>query len=231
MSAEFPQPDTVDVAANQKGKGASLLSYWKEEIRLGLRYRLMYGQSKAWERYKNMYRGFWPRGVVPVNLMYSLARTLIPQIYFRNPQIHIKAKKPGFGPHAAVLERIDNHMVNACGMKNEIKSMVLDTFMCGRGPGIIGYDSEWGFNPSFAADEYMDFSLSGYDKKGDRIEYTDNVTPGMPWFLRANPLDFIVPWGTHKWEEARWFALRKMRRVTDIMEDPKYKNTSELKGR
>jgi hypothetical protein len=43
-------------------------------------------------------------------------------------------------------------------------------------------------------------------------------------------MDFIVPWGTGRWEDARWFGFRKMRPLRDVKEDPKYNNKADLKA-
>ncbi len=210
-------------------KGSKILEQWKGDIRAGIKYRNVFGRAKEWARYKNMYRGYWDSETVPVNLVYALGRSLIPQTYFRNPRISVVPRLPGYSPHAAVLERVDNYMIGELGIKNQLKSMILDCYLCGRGPGIIGYDTEFGFNPKFMSTDYaQDTSLTSFNKEGELIEYTDEVKPGMPWFLRCNPMDFIVPWGTARWEDAQWFAFRKMRMLSDIKDDPKYKNKSNL---
>lgn len=211
-------------------KPSKSLKEMQENVREGIRYRTLYGQSKSWKIYKNMYRGIWAKGVVPVNIMFSIERAMIPQVYFRNPRVSVMPTMPGFGMHAMLLERLDNYLIKETGIKQELKSSVMDCFFSGRGPGIIGYDSEYGFNPSFAADEFQDSSLSSFNKKGERIEYNYNVKPGMPWYLRANPEDFVVPWGTSTWRSAPWFAFRKMRILRDCKEDPKFKNTNNLVG-
>lgn len=206
------------------------LDYWKAEIRMGIRYRQVFGKSKDWQRYKMMYRSFWNKSVVPVPIIYALGRSLIPQVYFRNPRIAVHPRKPGYALHARVLEHVDNYLIKETSLKGELKSSILDCYLCGRGPIILGYDSEYGYNPSFLASEYTDLTLTQYSKKGDHIEYSDNVKPGFPWAMRCNPLDFVVPWGTARWEDARWFAIRKMRCLRDIKEDPKYKGVKDLKG-
>lgn len=206
------------------------LDYWKAEIRMGVRYRQTYGRSNDWRRYKLAYRSFWSKGVVPVPLIYALGRSLIPQVYFRNPRIAVHSRKPGYGMHARVIERVDNYLIKETSLKDELKSSILDCYLCGRGPIIMGYDSEYGFNPSFLASEYTDLTLTQFSKKGEKIEYSDNVKPGFPWAMRCNPLDFVVPWGTARWQDARWFAIRKMRMARDIKEDPKYKGVGDLKG-
>ncbi len=218
-------------AAKSAKSMRSQRQWWKDEIKAGVRYRTIYGKAKKWNSYKNMYRGFWQDGIVPVNMIYAVGRSVVPQVYFRNPKVAISAKRPGFTAHATVLERLDQYIIKEMGYKNQLKSGVLDCFLMGRGPGILGYDSEYGFNPSFtvgSAEE--DSSLTSFGKKGEKIEYTDEVKPGMPWYLRCSPEDFIVPWGTRRFEEARWFAIRKMRPLRDVKEDPKYTKTSTLKG-
>lgn len=225
-----PSPNSGAGNNNEPPKDEkSLLRYWKEEIRAGVRYRTLYGKAKDWQVYKNMYRGFWGKGVVPVNIIYAIGRSLVPQIYFRNPKVSIEAKMPGFTAHAMVLERIDNYLIKETQLKYQMKSNALDAYLCGVGPMVLGYDSEYGFNPSFTTDSaYKDSGLTSFSKDGERIEYTDSIRPGMPWALRCNPEDFIVPWGTNKWQESRWFAFRKMRTKEDIIEDPKYKNTTGM---
>ncbi|TFG06592.1 hypothetical protein EU522_01470 [Candidatus Thorarchaeota archaeon] len=211
-------------------KGSTKLEDWKTRIRAGIRYRTIYGKSKEWTEYKNMYRGFWGKDVVPVNIVYAIGRAMIPQVYFKNPRISVYPMKPGYGMHARIWERIDNYLIKELWLKGELKTSILDCYLCGRGPGVLGYDSEYGFNPSFMSDEFSDESLTSFNRKGEKIEYQNNVKPGMPWFLRCNPTDFVVPWGTVRWEDAQWFAYRKMRQLKDIKEDPKYKNTSNLKA-
>jgi hypothetical protein len=216
---------------NNKGENKfNSLEYWKAEIRAGIRYRTLYGRTNDWERYKTMYRGLWNKGVIPVNIIYALGRSLIPQVYFRSPRISVNPRKPGYAMHARVLERIDNYLINETGLKDQLKSNVLDCYLFGRGPGVIGYDSEYGFNPKFLSDEYSDLTLTKFGKRGELIEYSDNVKPGYPWYMRCSPSDFIVPWGTSRWEEARWYAIRKMRMLRDIKEDPKYTNKTDLKA-
>ena len=206
------------------------LDYWKAEIRMGIRYRQVFGRSLDWKRYKSEYRSFWNKSIVPVPIVYALGRSLVPQVYFRNPKVAVHTRKPGYSMHARVLERVDNYLIKETWIKPELKSNILDCYLCGRGPIIIGYDSEYGYNPSFLSSEYTDLTLTQYSKKGDKIEYSDNVKPGFPWAMRCNPQDFVVPWGTGRWEDARWFAIRKMRMARDIKEDPKYRGIGDLKG-
>jgi len=220
------------LAETETTKNPTNVKEWQEAIRLALRYRRIYGRSQDWKRYKQYYRGFFGQNQVPVNIIFATLRSMIPQVYFRNPKVYITPDRPGFFPHSRILERLDNWLIRELNIKNTMKTEALDAGLCGRGMGILGYDSEFGFNPSFSSPEILgDVTTTSFSSdSGERIEYNYNVKPGMPWYLRCNPVDFVVPWGTNRWEEAPWFAFRKMRTLRDIKEDPKYENTKELKA-
>ena len=203
---------------------------WQSLIRQGMKFQESYGDSKNWERYKKYYRQQFKSNVVPVNIVFAMLRSLVPQVYFRNPKIVVTPTRPGLLPelNARVIQRVDNWIIREIGIKNQYKKMIQDAFLCGTASGILGYDSEFGFDTAQA--ENSSLTLSSYSDSGDKIEYNSNVSPGMPWFLRARPEDVIYPWGCTGADSARWFALRIMRPLEDVKKDSKYSNTKNLKG-
>lgn len=211
------------------GVARGLLKYWQEEIKAGVKYRTQFGKSRDWVEYKKMYRAHWNKEAIPVNIIYAIGKSLMPQLYFRNPRVSVASRLPGYSAQSMVLERADNYLIKATGLKGEMKANILDSYLCGVGPGVLGYDSEFGFNPSFTVDSaFADSGLTSFGDEGNKIEYSDNIIPGMPWYKRCAPEDFVVPWGTRCWSDSRWFAFRKMRALRDIKEDPKYRNTSSM---
>lgn len=208
------------------------LDWYKSAVLNGLRFQVKYAGSNSWPSYKAYYRHQWPQGVLPVNLVFSILRSIVPQVYFRNPAVAITPTKPGmeFELHARLVEDIDNWLLRELNVKYEIKKMITDTFLCGIGSGFIGYDSEFGYSPSKTLGGQGTVSLTQFNKQGDRIEYNAGVCPGMPWFLRARPEDTVYPWGCESAINAEWVAMRVFRPLADIKADPKYKNTDKLKG-
>ena len=206
------------------------VSQWQSLIRQGMKFQESYGDSKNWDRYKKYYRQQFKSNVIPVNLIFSMLRSLVPQVYFRNPKVVVTPTRPGLLPelNARVIQRVDNWIIREIGMKGQYKRMIQDAFLCGTASGILGYDSEFGFDTKQAGDQSL--TLSSFNDKGDKIEYNSNVAPGMPWFLRARPEDIIYPWGCTGPDNARWYAQRVMRPLEDIKQDSKYSNTKELKG-
>ena len=203
---------------------------WQSLIRQGLKFQEAYGDAKNWERYKKYYRQQFKSNVVPVNLVFATLRSLVPQVYFRNPRIVVTPTRPGLLPelNARVIQRVDNWIIREIGIKQQYKRMIQDAFLCGTASGILGYDSEFGFDTEAA--EGQSLTLSSFNDKGEKIEYNANVNPGMPWFLRARPEDVIYPWGCTGPDNARWYTQRVMRPLEDIKQDSKYSNTRDLKG-
>jgi hypothetical protein len=204
---------------------------WQDRILNGLRYQQKVGRSKEWATYKNYYRHEFKPGTLPVNIMYSILRSLTPQVVLRNPKITVTPRKGGAQAelNARIVQKLDNWLLYELMTKRELKKMVADCFFCGTASAFVGYDSQFGFDPSLASPDGS-YSLSQFDKKGDRIEINQGVNPGMPWFLRARPEDVVFPWGATDTASLDWVAMRVFRRVSDLKADKKYNNTSELTG-
>lgn len=207
------------------------LQTWKDKIQDGQRFQQRFAEADEWGRYKDYYRHkAFSAGTMPVNIMFSTLRTLVPQVYYRNPRISITARKPGLEAelNARLVERIDNWLLRELSTKREFKKLIADTFFCGISGGILGYDSQFGLDSNLMVGP--GFTMSQFDRQGNRIEYNSTVNPGMPWFLRARPEDIIYPWGATDFESLEWFALRVFRKVSDLRKDKKYSNTTNLRG-
>jgi hypothetical protein len=223
-------PDIVVSPENRRTKEFSPKE-WQERIRNGQRFQLQFANANKWHMYKRYYRHEFNGKVIPVNLYFSLLRSMVPQIYFKNPSVTVTPRRPGLQAelNARIVQELDNWLLQELMTKSEMKKMIADAFFTGTSAGFIGYDSEYGLDPT-KLDPTNQFSLTQFDRKGFRTEYNANVNPGMPWFLRARPEDVIWPWGTESAQNAEWVALRVFRPLEDVKADPKYSNTKDLTG-
>lgn len=204
---------------------------WADRINNGLRFQMKVGRSREWAQYKNYYRHEFKPGTLPVNIMYSVLRSLTPQIILRNPKITVTPRKSGplAELNARIVQKLDNWLLYELMTKREMKKMVADCFFCGTASGFVGYDSQFGFDSSLA-DPTGQYTTSQFNKKGDRIEVNTGVNPGMPWFLRARPEDVVFPWGATDTASLDWVAMRVFRRVSDLRQDKKYTVPKDLQG-
>jgi hypothetical protein len=205
------------------------VGWWQEEIKRGLLYQELYGRPQEWRRYRGYYRHQWTPGTaMPVNMVFSIIRSMIPQVYFHNPRVFVTAQKPGMELHARTVEATDNQLIREMGLKKQIKRIIQDAGIQGSGVIWRGYDSEYGWDPTKLDPTTGDSTLTFLDKRGYRIEYNAYVAPGMPWALRAELESTIFPWGTRDVKNAPWVAMRVLRPLDDVKSDPKYRNTGSL---
>ena len=75
---------------------------------------------------KAYYRHEFKPNTLPVNLVFSILRSIVPQVYFRNPAVSIAPMLPGleYELHARLVEDIDNWMLRELPIKYEIKKMI-----------------------------------------------------------------------------------------------------------
>jgi hypothetical protein len=214
---------------------------WRDLIEQGIRYKENFGNSKRWSTYRDYGRGKFPgftgatNGILPYNLVYSMKRAMVPNVYFRNPYINVTpTNKPGIDIQARVVEAVDNWLMGELGVKSTFKTMVQDAYYCTRGICKIGYDGLWSERVTpeeerLAADLGIPLSHMSKDKK-ERVEYNVNVKPGMPWAARIIPDVFIVPFGVRTLDDCPWVDHVVLRSLSDVKADRKYTNTKELEG-
>jgi len=210
-------------------------SDWQDWIELGLLFREKYGADKRWPEWRKMYQGDYGDGLVPVNLVWSNGKIMVPKCYFRNPRVKVIAKHHSAWYSSRAVEAVDNHLIREMGFKYQIKAMIEDVYTAGTTFGKIGYDSQYGYFPDM--EEVITESTQEVvkNKKIERTEYNVNVKPGMPWFLWTPAEDIVVPYGTLKSgspeiTDIPWIAQRIIRRLEDVKDDKKYKNTDDLQA-
>ena len=217
------------------------IEVWLERIQQGVRYKENFGNAKRWSTYRDYGRGKFPGylgsagGVLPYNLVHSMKRGMVPNVYFRNPYINVTpTAKPGIDIQARVVEAVDNWLMGELGVKSTFKTMVQDAYYTDRGICKIGYDGLWSETVTPADEklaEDLGIPLSHMSKdKRERVEYNVNVKPGMPWAARIIPDVFIVPFGVRTLDDCPWVDHVVLRSLEDVKADRKYKNTADLEG-
>jgi hypothetical protein len=212
------------------------LSFWKDQIQKAKQYQDHKGRLKKWERYRKWYRNEYPPDVVSVNRIFATGRALVPQLYFKAPTIVVRPRKPGFERMAKILESVDAWLIDHIGFKQQIKMLILDSYIVNIGVGKIGYhtiSTELPTPSDETTEALADFLGAPVRELSDELvrrrwSYHDYVKPDSPWFLRVRPQDILVPWGFVDEHETPWVAFRIVRPLEDVKHDPVYHNVSRL---
>ncbi len=207
---------------------------WFGEIQRGLDFRRDFGLEERWADLEAMFYNVQrntSQNAGP-NIIQSTGDALLASLNVPHPKIVIRPTWVGNVEKARVLEAVDNKLLTLMKMRREVSICGLHAFLWGRGILKIGYDSEWGWNPEFdkwgAQDLQLGTSLTQFDKKGRRIEFSSKVRPGTPWVKAVLPHDIVVPYGVKEISESPWIAHRVVRHVEDVRADRKYTKTKDL---
>src|SRR3990167_351677 len=202
------------------------VEHWIEQLRVAEKWRDNCTHRSRWDIWDKYYEGNFKRNILPKNLFFMMVRTIVPRIYLRNPSISIVPCKPGPANAvlAKILERIDNKLIRMMHVKETLQMMVQSTYMYGTSPGVLGFGAQFTPSPDFG------LTVPPLSKEGYNLEYRQGMIPNMPWFLDC-PLDsFVVPQGIRRMEEAAWNATWTKRPVEDVQQDPRLKNTNDIKS-
>lgn len=204
------------------------LGTWIDKIEQAEKYRdekLFYDRWAMWNK--------WLRGVTePDNMPYelliwSLYKTFVPRVYFRDPYVVVNPTRPNTYYQAKVLEKVDNILIRKMKVKETIKKMIGNAWWKGMGLGKHGYHSEFGF-PKLNEEEEPQKTEDFQDKKGNLIEYQQKVSPGYPWFLSCKPERIVIPIGFDDFDDLPWIGMWYIRHIDDVKNDNRYSNTSDL---
>lgn len=203
------------------------VNWWRTQINAGIAFRKKFASQQDWDRWRKMYRGQWDPGVLPSNLFFKMARTIVPRVYFRNPSVSVTPRKPGMlqWAFAQLVERVDNKMIRQMRLKQSMKEITQDAFFFGTGIGKLGFGSTVPTNNDLFATVGP-----GTDKSGRLVEYKSTVHENMPWFGRTPTGSFIVPAGNVRLSDARWAAEWFRLPVDDVKSDTRFKHTADLGG-
>jgi hypothetical protein len=209
-------------------KGKPDPTWWLAQVRTAIEHRNKLVHATQWKEWRDYYRGNFAAQILPNNVFFKMIRTMVPRIYFRNPQVSITPRKGqqgelNFAVLAMLLERLDNTLIDQMKMKQTMKRAVQDGIMFGTGVLKLGYGAE--FTPTPEAVERTEAPEDDHNMK---IEYNDLVRPDMPWCLRCPTGQFIVQPGVADIHSARWVGMMVRRHIDDVREDPRFKHVANL---
>jgi hypothetical protein len=207
------------------------VSGWEEELSRALEYRKSYGLENSWKDNEALFYSVHPSlANAGPNLIVSTGDALLSALVESDPAMLVSPATSGDVLGARMLEALDNDLLEDLGLSEEMEIAALHCFLYGKGIFKIGYDSEWGWDESFGLGRKkpLGLSLTQFDSKGQRIEFREDIRPGMPWVRAVLPHDILVPWGVRSCEDAPWIAHRVVRHVEDVKADVKYSGTRDL---
>lgn len=203
-------------------------SDWLAEIEHGIAYRREYGIEDFWpdleDLFFNVHASQMHQGP---NILMTTGDALMSSLNVPDAYLSVTPRRLDTVNKAPLIENVLNTILDDIDIEEEMDYASLNAYLFGAGFLKIGYDSEWGYNPT-KGPEGFGLTFTQFDKQGRRIEFND-YRPGMPWVRSVSPHDIVLPWGTRDMKDAAWVAHRVVRHIDDLKADPKYINRTDLK--
>ena len=218
---------------------------WEENLRGGLQYMRDFASPMNWGIYRNYYRGEFRHGFkgqrkYSLALIFAILRSMLPRIYFTNPQVTLTNEVPNYYLQSKIVQKIDNKLIRSTKLKRTIKELILDAGMCGTVPLLTGFDTAYGYDPRFkesVTDENTgeEVQIGGTllqfnEKTGDKLEYNETIKPGKPWADKIRPEFFVVPYGYDRLHKVPWEMRMYVRHIDDVKADPRLVNNKDIKA-
>lgn len=205
---------------------------WLNDILQGLEYRSRFGLEETWGMMESIYYNVHPTMANDgANIFLSQGDSMLSSITVPDPVISIEPRTESAVDKAPIVESVDNFLIEETGLSEEVQHAALCAYLFGVGFLKYGYDSAWGYEPSYGIGAPFDTSMTLTQMSRDTkrlIEFNEKVRPGMPWVQAVLPHDIVVPWGTYSIESAPWIAHRVVRHIEDLRSDVKYTGTRDL---
>ncbi len=163
--------------------------------------------------------------VLTVNLIATMMRRLIAQIYFRNPHVVVRSLDRVGEAKAPIITRLWNAKIARSDIKAQERMTIQDALSVGWGVMKIGYETEFAVDPAAKFVSENESQLTEQDTPAEQ----NIISPGSPYWLRVHPADVALQPGKRDVISADWAVERYYRDLKSLKKDSRFKNTSNLK--
>lgn len=186
---------------------------------------------------------------VVVNVLYSNTQTIVPRLYFSNPEVIVNPltdRLIDLGPdgaprtvdvvrNARVMKAVLQQKLKVIGFKQQQRRKIKNAYLH-MGWSKIGWGTQYGMPPSpreaRQKAKWKDDS-AGSKPPLQRTPVTGpsvDVHPDQPWILSVHPRDVWIPPNCRSYDQMDYVVHRVFRTVEDVKSDPRYENTDDLEG-
>lgn len=208
-----------------------LASEWTSKIRE--REHEVNKRAEEWYRYLRHYRMDLgenespPGDSVWVNYHFSLSRTILPSVYYRNPEVLVSPRRDTPIEYAWMLEKLHNWQLEEIDFETEARKVVFDTLFCGLGVLKMGFAPALQFSESKGeVDELAAFAeesaFSEMSSEKESTEVDQRVRDDMPFAIRVAPRYFLIDPLAADPKEARWVVHKILRPVDEVKKNKRY---------
>ena len=166
-------------------------------------------KKESWTKITEWYYNQFPEGLMRVNLIFSHGRSVVPQLYFKNPVASINIPRPDYSDAQLTLQRVDDKLLKLMKVKATIKKMIVSAFCFTRGWVKCGY------TPDDATSNFGNM----FGSIMPHYQRVDRYSPGRPWVSHVKTCDIAFDALVSDIDDSAWFAMRFDRSIQELIDD------------
>lgn len=186
-------------------------------------------QEEIWKRSYNNWRGELDKSIYPwrsklfIPWSFTVVETIIPKIFARDPKWRAISQSPDFPPEGPrVVQDLLNYQWGLIGMRTKMYDFIKDSLMYSKGFAKV----TWNFKTRTKTIEEPvvgeNDEITFITRKKSEIEHDD------PNVEIVDPFDVYVDPDATKLEDAAYLIHRKTVPLSDLKDNPNYKNVDQL---
>lgn len=180
-----------------------------------------------------------------INLVYANAQTIVPRLFFQNPQVIVTPildRHEETGPdgepvtidvvaNAPVVKAVLEQKARQIGLERQQRTKIRNAYLH-MGWSKIGWGTQYG--QGYSRRKPAKESRGG--DAGPPLQRTPVTGPSQdvkrdaPWVLSVHPRDVWLPSWTRSYDDMDFLVHRLFRREEDVRADARYSNTDDLIG-
>jgi hypothetical protein len=206
---------------------AALYAKWRDRIH---KHReLIKPRIAEWKANLALYRQEFPENskvkpesdAIYINHYFNLVRTIIPSIYFKNPEVLCDPRNGTPPEFAKVKEQLINYQLERIHFDMEARRVVFDAFTAGYGVMKFGFGSALE-RPVQITDELSLDDTLGLTPTQEEEFHDSRVTNDDPFALRTPPQNFFPDPLASTLHDARWVIHRIIKPMDQLKESSRY---------
>lgn len=207
------------------------LEDWKLRIESGKQYRQDAGRDSQWGMFTDYFRHNFDEDEYIVNNIFSIGKTLVPQISLYEPQCIVSPLSIAPYGTAMILETLNNIWLRMPEVRRTIRKACYIAYLKGTAILKVGYDSLLGLEIKDSFDSSINELISqSQDIKDNKynLSYYDNIKKNLPWLGVVQPENFVVPYHATTIYDSPWCAHQIFMNIDELKAHKELKNTSGL---
>lgn len=197
-----------------------------DRITAGMSYRETFGLESTWLDLETKFFSVSQSADCGPNIVQARGDALVAALSIPEMYCMVEGSTRESAQSAPIIEALANQTLAALDIADAMEDALTSAYVFGKGLLKIGFDSEYGYEPSLRLGG-LGGTLSQYGPKGELLE-SGRARSGMPWTAPVLPHDVVVPWGTVRLEDAEEIWHRVVRHIDDVKADLKYSDTGDL---